>query len=61
MKENDLFEIVKTGETVTFVKNKKEIAKKKSQLISKAVFYPWLGEKPIDSELKAKLLGNKKG
>ncbi len=59
-KENDVFKIEKiNNKVVSFYKNNKLLAKKEDAKLAKIVFSPWLGEKPIDDEIKQNLLAKK--
>lgn len=58
-KEDDCLEYhkLKTGE-VELVYNNKKLAQTKNKEVFDMVFYPWIGDIPVDIELKGKLLGN---
>lgn len=58
LKEGDKLILRKQQDNVTILKNEKVISKIKDQQIADLLFYPWLGEKPIDQDLKKKLLGS---
>ena len=57
MKSGDSFAIWKNKDSVRFYHNKNLIAEVKDKQISYIVTYPWLGEKPLDNDIKNKLLG----
>ncbi len=59
LKEKDKFTILRDKNfEVILLKNEKVIAKIIDKDIYKMSFYPWLGEIPVDEDLKKKLLGN---
>jgi len=55
--KGDKLTIRKVNDEVTLLKNGQSVATVKNELIASIIHYPWLGEKPIDDKLKAKLLG----
>lgn len=57
--KGDVLEIEKSGNKVTLSKNGQKYASIDDPLVAKLIFYPWLGDKPIDRSLKSKLLGGK--
>lgn len=57
VKEGDKLSLLRFNNEVKITKNSKLIAKIKDKDISKLVFYPWLGEKPMSEDMKEKLLG----
>lgn len=57
MKKGDKLVIQKNNETVSIYKNNILKATTKNKLISDLIHYPWLGDRPINNELKSKLLG----
>tara|TARA_Y100000385_G_C12766399_1_gene497353 strand:- start:201 stop:665 length:465 start_codon:yes stop_codon:yes gene_type:complete len=42
---------------VSLIQNNKLVAKTNDELIAKIIFEPWIGEKPIDIDIKNELLG----
>jgi hypothetical protein len=57
MKEKDIFQIRRSSDRkVSLYKNNKLIAEKSDNDIYEMSFYPWLGDKPVDAEIKRKLL-----
>jgi len=59
-KKGDSFIIIKTGQLIEFQMNEKLLGKTTDPIIAELAFEPWLGEKPIDKNLKASLLGTNK-
>ena len=60
VKKGDSLSIVKTGELLEIYLNDKLMGKTSDPEIGKLSFEPWLGEKPVDANLKAALLGKAK-
>lgn len=58
-KEGDIFELRSINGKFTMLINKKKIIEKDHKLFSKIIFNPWIGNEPVDEELKAKILGVK--
>lgn len=59
LKKGDLYTIRKQNDHITLLKNSVILAEIEDNSIAQLVFYPWLGETPIDEDLKRKLLKNK--
>lgn len=59
LKANDVFKITKFENKVTFEINQKIIASTIDPIISKIILSPWIGETPLDQDLKNKLLNLK--
>lgn len=55
--KGDKLTIRKKKDQVTLLKNGQQVATIKDELIASLIHYPWLGDKPIDDKIKAKLLG----
>ena len=55
--KGDKLTIRKQKDQVTLLKNDQQLATINDKLIASLILYPWLGDKPIDEEIKAKLLG----
>ncbi|MGB0453712.1 MAG: chalcone isomerase family protein [Bacteriovoracaceae bacterium] len=58
IKKGDIFTIIKENNKVTFLKNSKPIASTQNTILAKLAFEPWIGEKPIDKDIKNQLLKN---
>lgn len=59
VKDGDTIEYWKISpSTVYILKNKKIVAKSKKDSVFRLVHYPWIGEFPVDVNLKSKLLSN---
>ncbi len=56
--KGDKLTIRKVDDEVTLLKNGKAIASIKDKLIASLIYYPWLGDQPIDQKIKKELLGN---
>tara|TARA_B100000886_G_C20334054_1_gene453684 strand:- start:230 stop:691 length:462 start_codon:yes stop_codon:yes gene_type:complete len=60
VKEKDCFSILKKSNEVSFYLNNKLIATTKNKRVLEIVHSPWIGKKPLDDEVKLKLLGKNK-
>lgn len=60
VKKGDSLSIVKTGELLEIYLNEKLMGSTTDPVIRQLSFEPWLGEKPVDANLKASLLGKTK-
>ncbi|MCP4915153.1 MAG: hypothetical protein GY909_18685 [Oligoflexia bacterium] len=49
----------KNSGTFSISKNGKQIAQTSDKSLSKIIFYPWVGPKPLDDEVKSNLIGKK--
>ena len=58
LKKGDKFVIRKNAEKVSMLKNDKLIGEITDPIIASLVFEPWIGSKPVDKDLKKKLLKN---
>ncbi|MBK24640.1 MAG: hypothetical protein CME70_11650 [Halobacteriovorax sp.] len=56
LKEGDLYVIRKENTKVSMLKNGKLVGEIDDKIIASMVFEPWLGEVPVDKDLKKKLL-----
>jgi hypothetical protein len=56
LKAGDKLKIIRENDTVSIYKNEILLAKTTNKNISKIVFSPWIGDQPVDLELKKKLL-----
>lgn len=56
LKEGDLYVIKKENTKVSMLKNGKLVGEIDDKIIASMVFEPWLGEVPVDKDLKKKLL-----
>jgi len=59
VKEGDKLIIYRGPNLVRIYKNKELLAEKKDNKTSEIVFRPWLGQYPVDEDVKKALLGNK--
>lgn len=57
--KGDLVILRRVGDEVKILRNDKVIAETKDAVIASYLFAPWIGEEPIDKEIKQKLLGKK--
>ena len=57
LKQNDIFDIVYSNETITILKNNQPKANIKGHDFKKVVFGIWLSDKPADENLKKGMLG----
>lgn len=59
VKKGDCLKITanKKSGLVTISKNENEIARTSDKSLSNIIFYPWIGPKPLDSEVKENLKG----
>ena len=58
LKDGDRFTIRKNKTETILLKNNKEVARSQDKVVSLLAFEPWIGKKPIDEEIKNKLLKN---
>ena len=58
IKKNDVFDVVYSMESISIYKNNVLRTEIKGTDFKGAVFGIWLGENPVDTDLKANLLGN---
>lgn len=56
LKEGDLYVIRKENSKVSMLKNGKLVGEIDDKIIASMVFEPWLGEVPVDKDIKKKLL-----
>lgn len=57
-KEDDCLEYHKyKNGNVELIFNNKKVAKTNSKVLASMVFYPWIGDDPVDKKLKQQLLG----
>jgi hypothetical protein len=59
VKKGDRLTILKSSDGVRILKNEQLVGETSDPGISELVFEPWLGERPVDEELKDALLGKK--
>jgi hypothetical protein len=59
-RRGDQFKIQKTNNQVSFILNGDVYATSTDPMIAKLAFEPWIGVKPVDVQLKSKLLENSK-
>lgn len=57
MPRGSTLEIHVQGDEVRLVKDGRELARRRDPLLASMALAPWIGERPVDPELKAKLLG----
>lgn len=57
--KGDLVILQRKGEQVKILRNDKIIAETKDAVVASYLFAPWIGEEPIDDDIKEKLLGKK--
>lgn len=60
VKKGDTVSMIKTSDTLEIYVNQKLMGKTSDLMIRELSFEPWLGEKPVDVNLKAALLRNSK-
>lgn len=57
LNKGDKFSIWKSKNEVRFYHNLKLVAQIKDPFVNQIALYPWIGENPLDQEMKNKLLG----
>lgn len=60
LKKGDKLSLIKSSSQLEILKNDNLVGKTSDPVIIGLAFEPWLGEKPVDKELKAALLGKGK-
>ena len=58
VEKNDIFEITKNGDLVSIFHNGKKLGENKDKKLARIVLLPWIGNEPVDLDLKKDLLGN---
>jgi hypothetical protein len=54
--EGDKMIIIRKGNSLTMFKNKDKVTEVTDDIIAKIAFEPWIGFKPVDDDIKRKLL-----
>lgn len=54
--EGDKMTIIRKGNLITMFKNKEKVTQVEDEIIAKIAFEPWIGFKPVDDDIKTKLL-----
>ena len=57
LKKGQIFSIVITDAITKFYKNGKLQSETKDPLVAEIAHFPWIGDKPLDKDIKRKLLG----
>ena len=57
MKKGDVFSMFIENEKVSLFHNGKFLASSTDPNVAKIIHFPWIGEKPLDEDIKNKLLG----
>ena len=58
MKKGDVFSMLIENKKVSLFHNGKFLASSTDPNVANIIHYPWIGDKPLDKEIKNKLLGN---